>query len=614
MKFLRQLKSEIRNIIKSKFLLIIGILIIAAGAIVPIIGLFTQPATGGSPEPTIYRDMMYASSYKGDFYPGNGGQEPITIDGVTIYGDNPFYWNLTNLIQEKDSIENGGYSVQYPETLDILLEINALDTAYFLRFAKSVTNYADYRVDLAWRGTESLYDKYFYENNDVEISVLLEASMYKKGMDEASFRKKFIDITSAEKLAAIDVEDENLNMIYDIVDNDNFPRYIELRIRLENDQIISYQDNIAILEQNIIDNPDQEDNLNQQIKEIRKQITLIETNNIPLLQYRLEKNIKPGENVWQNNALADVENSRNQLVYLVILTEEEWNNNGGGGPFYPLKEPGGVGSGQTYEEYVASMQKQIDQVNTVLIIAQKSLDSDQPDMKYVPNGARSRTNSYLDYSLIVSLFAVLLGGWLIASEFQQGTIRLLMIRPKTRTKILMSKFLAALLIILFIDFAGSLLNIIVNGICYGFGDFAFPNYTISASVNFFAYFIPAFLICIVPIIFAFTLSFMLSTVVRNSAVSIAIPIVLFVASIVTMGTFVAIGYFGYGADGIGWLAWTPIPFIQISSFFQPNSIVQMLTQYGATISLPYGIVLLLVLSVICTVVSILVFKKRDIAN
>lgn len=613
MKFLHQLKSEIRNIIKSKFLLIIGILIIAAGAIVPVIGLFSQPAGGGSTEPTIYyKDMMYSSNYKGDFYPGNGEQEPITINGVTITGDNPFYWNLTNLIQEKQSIENGGYSVQNPETLDILLEINALDTDYFLRFAKSVTNNMDYRVDLAWRGTESLYDKYFYENNDIEISILLEASMYKKGMDEVSFRKKFIDITSAEKLAAIDIEDENLNMIYDIVDNDNFPKYIELRIRLENDQIVSYQDNIAILTQNIIDNPDQEDNLNQQIKEIQKQITLIETNNIPLLQYRLEKNIKPGENVWQNNALSDVENSRNQLIYLVILTEEEFNNNGG--PFYPIREGDGGSTGTTYAEYVASMQKQIDQVNTVLIIAQKSLDSDQPDMKYVPNGARSRTNSYLDYSLIVALFAVLLGGWLIASEFQQGTIRLLMIRPKTRTKILLSKFLAALLIVLFIDLAGSLLNIIVNGICYGFGDFAFPNYTISASVNFFAYYIPAFLVCIVPIIFAFTLAFMLSTVVRNTAVSIAIPIVIFVASIVTMGSYVAMGIFGYGANGLGWLAWTPIPFIQISSFFQPNSIVQMLIQYGTDISLPYGIVLLLVLSVVCTVVSILVFKKRDIAN
>ena len=149
-------------------------------------------------------------------------------------------------------------------------------------------------------------------------------------------------------------------------------------------------------------------------------------------------------------------------------------------------------------------------------------------MKYVPTGPRSRTIQFLDFSMIVALFGVLLGGWLIASEYQQGTIRLLMIRPKTRIKILSAKFVAALLISTFVYLTGSLLNFVTNGICYGFADYAFPNYSVTGATGFIAYYLPKLLICVIPIVFAFTIAFMLSVVVKNIAVSIIVPISLFI--------------------------------------------------------------------------------------
>jgi ABC-2 type transport system permease protein len=228
-------------------------------------------------------------------------------------------------------------------------------------------------------------------------------------------------------------------------------------------------------------------------------------------------------------------------------------------------------------------------------------------MKYVPDGSRNRTVLYLEYGLIVALYGVLIGGWLIASEYQQGTIRLLMIRPKTRTKILLAKFVAALAVCLAVDLAGSLLNAITNGICYGFADFAFPNYTITGQVSFWAYFAPRLLACVVPIVFLFTIAFMLSVLIKNIAVSIALPIVLFVGSVIIMNLF------AYRST-MTWIAYTPIPFIQIASFFLPYSNVQMIIQNGGTLSLAYGIALLLFLSVLFTAISVITFKKRDIVN
>ena len=609
MLFMRQIKFEIRNILKSRFLLIMAILVIVAAVAIPVIGYFSNSGNGGGIiEPTYYpvRDVAYVNSagnYKGDYYEGPKG-EAITVNGVTIEVDNPFYWQLSSLLQEKVYYESNQIPLNYPETQDLLLELIAAEISYNLRFAQAVTRSQDYRVDLAWRGTESLSDLFFYGQNDVQEEVLLEASYYRKGMDPEAFKAKFINITAAERLAGLAKADEYLAMIYAIVDNDDFPKYIDFRLGMENDQIIELKANIAIQEQAIIENPTQEESLNQIIESLKKQIELIETNNIPLLNYRLEKNIRPGEAIWQNAALSEIENSRNQLVYLVIMSEEEWNQNAR--PEGKFDYYYGNGS-QTYQEYVAAMQRQIDQLNKTIIIAQKSLDANQPDMKYVPEGARNRTVQFLEYSIIVALFGVLLGGWLIASEFQQGTIRLLMIRPKTRTKILLAKFFAALLVCLAVDLAGSLLNMLSNGVLFGFGDFANPIFSVAGQTSFFIYFVPRFLACLLPILFAFTLSFMFSVVARNIAVSIAVPIIFLIGSIIMMGI---LGY----SNSMTWLAYTPIPFIQISAFFQRYSSVQNLIQNGVKISLAYGIALLLALSAVFTLVSLVVFKKRDIAN
>lgn len=108
-------------------------------------------------------------------------------------------------------------------------------------------------------------------------------------------------------------------------------------------------------------------------------------------------------------------------------------------------------------------------------------------------------------------------------------------------------------------------------------------------------------------LFAFTLAFMFSVVARNIAVSIAVPIIFLIGSIIAMGIFAY-------SSSMSWLAYTPIPFIQLSAFFQQYSSVQTLIQNGVKISLTYGILLLFALSAVFTLISLAVFKKRDIAN
>ena len=50
--------------------------------------------------------------------------------------------------------------------------------------------------------------------------------------------------------------------------------------------------------------------------------------------------------------------------------------------------------------------------------------------------------------IMVSIFTIIVAGGIVAGEFSTGTIKLLLIRPINRTKILVSKYLATLLLLI----------------------------------------------------------------------------------------------------------------------------------------------------------------------
>jgi hypothetical protein len=87
MSFLRQVKLEIVNILRSKFLLIIGILVLAASIAIPVITVLSPPPAeqGAYPGgPIVYSSSAMAVDYKAGYGggPGYPGQESISIDGV----------------------------------------------------------------------------------------------------------------------------------------------------------------------------------------------------------------------------------------------------------------------------------------------------------------------------------------------------------------------------------------------------------------------------------------------------------------------------------------------------------------------------------------------------
>ncbi|RYL95200.1 ABC transporter permease [Sporolactobacillus sp. THM7-4] len=70
---------------------------------------------------------------------------------------------------------------------------------------------------------------------------------------------------------------------------------------------------------------------------------------------------------------------------------------------------------------------------------------------------------------VISIFTIIVVATSIASEFDTGTIKLLLIRPIYRTEVLLSKYIAALLFAVFSLIVLFLFSWLLGGILFGFG-------------------------------------------------------------------------------------------------------------------------------------------------
>jgi ABC-2 type transport system permease protein len=132
--------------------------------------------------------------------------------------------------------------------------------------------------------------------------------------------------------------------------------------------------------------------------------------------------------------------------------------------------------------------------------------------------------------IIISLFAIVLGGGMIATEFSEGTIKLLLIRPSKRWKILLSKYISVLfyiLLMLGILFAASF---IIGGTLFSFAGVNLP-YVNNASghiteISMISHILVVYGYACVNLIMMVTLAFMISSVFRSSSLAIGVGVFL----------------------------------------------------------------------------------------
>ena len=83
-------------------------------------------------------------------------------------------------------------------------------------------------------------------------------------------------------------------------------------------------------------------------------------------------------------------------------------------------------------------------------------------------------NGSANLMIVITIFTIIIAGDSLAGEFSSGTIKLLLIRPASRVKILVSKYISFLLFGMLLLLTLFVISVVMNGILYGFGYMDIP--------------------------------------------------------------------------------------------------------------------------------------------
>ncbi len=215
-------------------------------------------------------------------------------------------------------------------------------------------------------------------------------------------------------------------------------------------------------------------------------------------------------------------------------------------------------------------------------------------------------NFYSQFGIFLIVVVVMIAGTIVSEEFNKGTIKLLLVKPYTRSKILMAKAITTLIMMIFIIVVTLVMQMLIGGIIFGFDSLSEPvvaynfNTNTMEEMNIFANLGVQTLTQLPMIILLATLAFAISALFTNSTLAIAISLLGFMsASIINQ---LAIGY-----D------------LQFMKYFVTMNWDLSIYANGA---LPYmegmnmtmSIIICVVYFLIMMMPTFIVFKKRNIKN
>ena len=343
------------------------------------------------------------------------------------------------------------------------------------------------------------------------------------------------------------------------------------------------------------------DDVNEQIKtieaqndlegQISKEIQLIEPNiQKQVLEWRLEKDIPYG-NTNKNQILSQWEQSKKELAN---IKEQEKNK--------PL----------TYEE---KYEKQ--SVEEMYNLSEYYLKNNLSDnialtdfngrWNLTTESDSSLINTFYESSLFIVIVIVVIAGTIVSEEFNKGTVKLLLVRPYKRVKILTAKFIACLIILVLTYLVMVMAQFICGGITNGFGDYIGKAIVFNFSTNSvqeistIKYMLLSGIAVLPQFLLLMTLAFSLSVLFINSPIAIALPL------LGMMGSEL-INQIAYEFEKAKFLRFFVTPNWDLSKY-----LFGKLPQFEP-ISLSFSIIICLIYFVIMLVVSLILFKKREIKN
>lgn len=203
---------------------------------------------------------------------------------------------------------------------------------------------------------------------------------------------------------------------------------------------------------------------------------------------------------------------------------------------------------------------------------------------------------------LVGMFTIIVAAGIVASEFNWGTIKLLLIRPISRTKILASKYITVLIFGGLLLLLLYLLSVIVGFVLFGSPETSVPNLlfvnneVIEQPMGLYLFIL--FGLTSISMVMLATTAFMISAAFRNSSLAIGLSLFLLL-----MGTTLT----QLAATKFDWAKYILFANTNLMQYFNGMPMVEGMT-------LTFSLIMLLIYFVIFQFIAFYIFNKRDVAE
>ncbi|KMT21924.1 ABC transporter permease [Clostridium cylindrosporum] len=432
--------------------------------------------------------------------------------------------------------------------------------------------------------------------NGINENIVMTNASKSANPIEAEELQSYLKLSKEELKSKKDALTKEKEEIKKTIKSNDYIAYVKKSIKNRDLTIKNTNTEIANLEKK----------LNTNKKEISNQIASLKENLntekslLKLDEYRLKNKITYEKDNWRSNTLEEMSSSINALN-TPMMSKEEFRKN----------PPEYMGMGKTYEDYkqIYSENKKKNQDNIKL--GWYSLNNNIPQLDF-DNGARGMTKATYELFIMLSaIISIIIAGGIVSSEFSKGTVRLLLIRPASRFKILLSKLVSVFLIGYGVMFLSILVLVISGGFVMGFDSLSINVLSVVdgnvVEKSYFMYLLSNILFSSISVIFVISLSFMISTIVKSTALSVGLSSILYLGSLPI--TFIIANF------KLGSITKFVLGYINLSIFkLIPEFANMMKGSFGVTLDVKSGAIQLAVLSVIFIVASFITFLKSDIKN
>ncbi|SFS71288.1 DUF2705 family protein [Paenibacillus sp. BC26] len=193
---------------------------------------------------------------------------------------------------------------------------------------------------------------------------------------------------------------------------------------------------------------------------------------------------------------------------------------------------------------------------------------------------------------IVTLFTIIVAAGIVASEFSGGTIKLLLIRPYSRSQFLLAKYTAVLLFGLSLALIMMITAFITGGFLFGFGAGAGD-----AAENVVGNVLKASAYGGIGLVVMVTFAFMISSVLRSGAVAIGVSIFFLLSG----------PQLAYMLKSFAWTKYLLFANFDLNSYTAGRPFLSEMT-------LTFSLVVLAGYMAVFGVLAWVIFAKRDVAN